>query len=61
MRISETPACTWAEAMSGARAIRAYEIVHLDRTESGPPQDGLIDAADVEPTTRDRLLVRAWT
>ncbi len=52
---------TWAEAMSGARALRAYEIVRLDRAEGVPPQDGLIDVADVEPARREALLVRART
>jgi acyl-CoA thioester hydrolase len=53
---------TWAESMSGARALRAYEITRLDRAEGGsPPQDGLVDAANVEPIARDRLLVRART
>ncbi len=51
---------TWAESMSGARAHRAYEITRLDRVD-GPPHDGLVDAAEVEPVPRDRLLVRART
>ncbi|MDQ4099606.1 MAG: acyl-CoA thioesterase, partial [Chloroflexota bacterium] len=52
---------TWAEAMSGARARRAYEIIRLDRADSARPQDGLVDVADVEPAQRAALLVRALT
>jgi acyl-CoA thioester hydrolase len=52
---------TWAESMSGARALRAYEIVRLDRTVGELPLDGLIDVADLEPAPRNALLVRART
>ena len=52
---------TWAESMSGARAIRAYEIARLNRADSRPPIDGPVEAADLEPVARDRLLVRART
>ena len=53
---------TWAVSMSGARAIRAYEITRLDRAlGEQPPQDGLVDAPELAPIARDQLLVRART
>lgn len=52
---------TWPEAMSGARALRAYEIVRLDRTPGAWQVNGLVDAADLDPAPRDALLVRART
>ncbi|MDP8972356.1 MAG: acyl-CoA thioesterase [Actinomycetota bacterium] len=52
---------TWAEAMNGARARRAYEIIRLNRAEGASPRDGLIDVADFEPAQRAALLVRART
>ncbi|MBA2277819.1 MAG: acyl-CoA thioesterase [Chloroflexia bacterium] len=52
---------TWPEAMSGARAVRAYEIVRLDRAAGTPSQDGLIDPTVLPPAPSASLLVRART
>ncbi len=52
---------TWAEAMSGARAVRVYEIIRLNRTAGTPPLDGLIDAETLPTAPGDTVLVRART
>ena len=53
---------TWGVAMTGARAVRAYEIVRLPREEvaDGPPRDDLV-APDAVPPPSGEVLLRART
>ena len=52
---------TWAVAITGARAVRAYEVARLgaEGLVSAPPRDGLVAPEAAPPT--DDLIVRART
>lgn len=52
---------TWPESMSGARAIRRYQIQRIDGDIHSLPANRLIAAPDITTASRDRLVVRAST
>lgn len=52
---------TWPESLSGARAIRAYQIRHIDAIPGSPPPDRLVDPAHVPPAPKGEIVVTALT
>jgi acyl-CoA thioester hydrolase len=52
---------TWPEEMSGARALRRYQIRRIDGDVNAVPGNRLISPSEITTASRDRLVVRAST
>jgi len=52
---------TWPEEMSGARALRRYQVRRIDGDVNAVPGNRLISPSEITTASRDRLVVRAST
>jgi acyl-CoA thioester hydrolase len=52
---------TWPESMSGARAVRLYQVRRVDADPINLPVSRLLEAEEIVPIERSRLIVSART